>query len=190
MEDENADMALLSLYGESDLNVPEDARAKHDELDMMLVVDAAISPVKYMTPKIRACSLLLRPFKESECSGTLKEFMRAALSKRESESKMITVDSRGTKTKIPVDKIYYVEVRGKKVFLRLKREEISEYSSFDSLLEELGEGFVRCHRSFAFNAAHFDRVKISEGVIHLSGDITVPLSRSYRKDLKEFADGK
>ena len=77
-------------------------------------------------------------------------------------------------------------MREKKIFVRLKDKEYSKYGTLENVLKELSDDFIRCHRSFAVNKHYIDRVKLSENAIYLEHNIMVPLSRSYKAELKEY----
>ena len=188
--DLQADMAVTAVESDGDTTVPEEVRAAGHDTEIMLVADASLSPMKYLTPKIRACSLLLRPFDSALMRSTLKDFMRDHYSKADNaDEAVLIVENFGEKMKVPVSQIYYIEARGKKVFIRLKKVEYSEYATFESIIEKLGDQFVRCHRSFAFNRIFFESAKLSENIVNLSHGLSVPLSRSYKSMIREFING-
>ena len=188
--DLNTDMAVTSVPESGDTSVPETVRSSNEDASIMLVTDASVSLVRYLTPKVRACSLLLRPFSESACEATLKDFMSDYYIRNRKDNKAIVVESSGKKENVRISQIYYVEVRGKRVFLRLRNKELCEYATFENILEKLGPDFVRCHRSFAFNRLFFESVKISENLIKLSHGLSVPLSRTYKSKIREFVNGR
>lgn len=182
-----ADMAVSTVGDDGDTSVPEGIRTANDYTSIMLVADAKVSPMRYLTPKIRACSLLLRPYNDSLRRSVMKDFMTYYYRKSESEEdEVLILENFGEKKRIPISQIYYIEARGKKVFVRLRSVEYSEYATFEKVLEQLGERFVRCHRSFAFNRAYFDSAKLSENRVNLLHGFSVPLSRSYKGRIREF----
>lgn len=72
-----------------------------------------VSPMKYLTPDIRAASLLLRPFNKEQCERTVREFFRMVLEKREKpdKRKVLLVQNRSGQIALPFQKIYYIEAR-------------------------------------------------------------------------------
>ena len=101
----------------------------------------------------------------------------------------MVLENREGRLSIPFSHIYYLEVREKRVFVRLKEKEYSKYDTLEHMIQELPEGFIRCHRSFVVNGQCISRVKLSENCIYLADDIQVPLSRSYKAAIKEYMDG-
>ena len=95
------------------------------------------------------------------------------------------VDTREEKAVVPYSHIYYFEAREKKVFLRTKHTEYAFYSTIDALEKMLPDTFQRCHRSYIVNMQKLVRVVSSENCLELAGQITIPVSRSYRSLLRE-----
>lgn len=185
------DLAMMEICREQDIDMAERVRLTRELLDIMLISDSSISPMEYMTPKIRACSLLLRPFTADQAKQVVKEFVASFYRKRSQggEKNTLLIENREGKIAIPFTQIYYLEVREKKIYIRLKGKEYSKYDSLENVMKLLPEHFLRCHRSFVFNVNYFEGVKLSQNIIYLENRITVPLSRSYKADIKEYLDG-
>lgn len=182
------DLAILEIRENEDIEMAQLVRVKQELLDMMIIADSSISPMEYMTPKIPAASLLLRPFTREQAKRVVREFMTAFYRRQREtdEEHALLIENRQGKTAVPFSQIYYLEVREKRVFIRLKDREYSKYDSMENMMKLLPEQFLRCHRSFVFNISYFERVKLSENMIYLENGITVPLSRSYKGNIKEY----
>lgn len=185
------DLAIMEISGERDIRMAEQVRGKGELLDMMLIADSGISPMKYMTPKIRACSLLLRPYEKMEAAEVVQEFVSEFYRKQRDadEERALLIENREGKTAVPYSQIYYLEVREKRIYIRLRDREYSKYDTLENIIKTLPENFLRCHRSFVFNVSYFQRVKLSENLIYLEHGIQVPLSRTYKTDIKEYLNG-
>lgn len=96
------------------------------------------------------------------------------------------IDTKEGSVRVPYDKIYYFEAREKKIYVCAGNEEFGFYHTMDKLSEELPEHFLRCHRGFVVNSLKIRKVMLSQNVIRLADGFEVPLSRSYKADLKEF----
>lgn len=83
-----------------------------------------------------------------------------------------------------VDKgrILYLESNVRVLRLVTVEEEYRFYDSLDHAESVLGEGFLRCHRSYLVNIRRIRKYSGSE--ILLQGDIAIPISRSYGKAVK------
>ena len=185
------DLACMDVEKREDITLLRELRQRYSNTELLLVADIKISPMEYLTPDIRATSLLLRPFQERQCRQVVKDFFRSFYQSREQtdEKKVLVIENREGKITIPFQQIYYIEVRERKIFVRLLHKEYSQYDTMEHMLELLPETFIRCHRSFAFNTEHLDSVKLSENAIYLEHNIMVPLSRSYKPQIKEFLNG-
>ena len=182
------DTAFFDVTSEKGLTLTRDFRQFYELSEILVIADMQISPMQYLTPDIRAASLLLRPFTEEQSKDTITKFFKAYCRGREvkNEEKKLVVENRQGKIAIPYSSIYYIEVREKKIYVRLKEKEYSKYETMENIIAELPEDFVRCHRSFVVNTNYINRIKLSENTIYLEDDIMVPLSRSYKSQLKEF----
>ncbi len=98
-----------------------------------------VSPMKYLTPDIRAASLLLRPFNKEQCERTVREFFRMVLEKREKpdKRKVLLVQNRSGQIALPFQKIYYIEARQRKIFIRLRNMEYCEYGTLEHVMKLL-----------------------------------------------------
>ena len=180
------DMAITAIPEDGSTAIPESIRAKSRNTGIMLVADEDMSPADYLTPKIKASSLLLRPYDDEECEGAMKDFILDCYAEDDETGRKIVIGARGKKQVIRVSDIYYIEARDTWVYFRLKDTEVGEYTRFEKVLKALGDRFVRCHRSFAFNLDHLQGVKLSDNMITLTTGLTVPLSRTYKSKIREL----
>lgn len=182
------DVGFFDVTVQEGLELTRHFRSVYELAELFIIADYQVSPMKYMTPDIRAASLLLRPFTEEQKNQVILQFFRALYRNRngKKDEKKLIVENRQGKIAIPYSSIYYIEVREKKVFVRLKEKEYSKYESMENMIKELPEDFIRCHRSFVVNKNYISRIKLSENTIYLEDEIMVPLSRSYKAKIKEY----
>lgn len=165
-------------------------RKQFEAAELLIVAESTVSPMEYLTPDIRAASLLIRPFGKKQAADVLREFFCSVCSGRSGEEeRVIVVENRQGKISVPVNQIYYAEVRERKVFLRLRTKEYGQYTTMENIMGLLPDYFLRCHRSYAFNARYLERIRLSENTVYLRHGIQVPLSRSYKPALKEYVNG-
>lgn len=185
------DLSMLEVADDDDIGLVKSVREFSENAEMMLMADSRISPMKYMTPEIRACSLLLKPFAAEDMESVVHEFVSSYYRRREKpqEGNSIVIENREGRIVVPYSHIYYIEAREKKVFFRLKDREYSKYDTLENVRASLPQGFVQSHRSFVFNAQYLDRIKLSENTVYLEHGIIVPLSRSFKASIKEYLGG-
>jgi DNA-binding LytR/AlgR family response regulator len=160
-------------------------RKKFPAAPLLLVVDANVSPGKYIRPGVMPSALILRPSEKDEMEKTVKEFLSATLEvKAKPEEDVLKVETKSGILKVPVSQVMYFESRAKKVYLRLKNEEYSYYDTLDHLESELPDNFVRCHRGIIVNLDYVRRFVGVEKSLYLEGDICLPVSRSYNSTVR------
>ena len=80
----------------------------------------------------------------------------------------------------------FFESRNKKVYVNTGFEEYSFYDTLDNIESRVGDGFVRCHRSFIIAKSRIKKVMLSQNTVILDTDCYIPLSRTYKSVLKEL----
>ena len=171
--------------GEALSLLPEVRLACRDAF-LLILASADVSPLAFLKPEIAPSSLILRPLGPAEVDRVACEMLRAICGGSED---CFVIERRGERQRIPWDQIYYFESRGKKLYARLRGEEIGFSGALEGLAETLPEGFRRCHRSFIVNMEKVDKVRFAENLILLWDGLTVPLSRGYKRSIKERGSG-
>lgn len=162
-------------------------RRRYQEAMLFLIADESLSPMEYIRPTILASSLLLRPLTAQKLLNGMMELVEKLTEKhREGEEEMLLIETREGRTYVPFSKIYYFEAREKRIYVRLKKQELTFYDTIEHLSERLPDGFIRCHRSFIVNRSRIQRVMLSKNLIELEQNMEIPLSRSYKPVFKEL----
>lgn len=78
--------------------------------------------------------------------------------------------------RIPVDSIVYVEVLSHKIMIHTVHSEYETKLSITGMEEMLGEGFVRCHRSYLAGISFVDH--ITKNTVVFDDGRTIPLARN------------
>lgn len=187
-EDPRLHLACLDITMQNAVDSAKKIRARSDETYMILVADMTIPPTVYMRPSIGAESLLLRPLDLAQIREVLSEavgtYARRFLNS--DNRKVFVLENRGSRELIEYDRICYFESREKKLFCNTGSEEYAFYGTLDQLEEQLGDSFIRCHRSFLVNRSKIERVFLSRNCLELEGGIELPLSRSCKPAIRDF----
>jgi len=190
--DPELQLAVMEISGDRDIGLSEQLRRSKKQIEMMLVANASISPMDYITPDIRACSLLLRPYEQGQMDKVVRSFMAAYfrnIRTGDADSSLL-IESRRGMTAIPFNTIYYIEARAKRVYIRQQDREYSKYDTLENIRSQLPDYFMQSHRSYIFNTRYLESVKLSDNLICLENGITVPLARTYKNQVKEFLNGR
>ena len=187
-EDPRLHLACVDVTMRGALDSAKEIRSNSSETYMILVSDLSVSPTVYMRPSIGAESLLLRPLDVVQIREVLSEAVSTYAKRflQADERKVFVLENKGSRELIDYDRICYFESREKKLFCNTGEEEYPFYGTLDQLQEQLGDAFIRCHRSFLANKRKIARVFLSQNLMELDGDIDLPISRSCKSALKEF----
>lgn len=181
------DMFLYDVTRFEALDYLRQIRRAYRTAGLLILADRNTSPMTYMKPDIHADSLLLRPWSREQAWEVLEEFIREYLEVSQgTKEQFYVIDTKEGSVRIPYDKIYYFEAREKKIYVCAGKEEFGFYHTIDKLADELPEQFIRCHRGFIVNSLKIRKIMLSQNLIDLADGFEVPLSRSYKADLKEF----
>lgn len=181
------DFFCLDICGKGGTAMAEQIRQKYPNAHILLIADASIAPDQYILPSIMASALILRPCGKEAIRSRLESFMDSILSSRKSsEENIFCFETKDGITKISYSQIYFYEARRKKIYIRLRSEEYSYYNTLEQLEEELPENFVRCHRSYIVNKRRITQYIASENMLRLDDGSVIPVSRSYRKWIREW----
>ena len=178
------DAAIIDVTHKDGIEAAKELRKKYEEIEILIISDITISPVLYLNPEVKATSLLLKPLRKEEVSKTFSDFFDGMLDSN-SGNDCYLINKKNEQIRIPYNKIIYFEAKNKKIYVRLNNVEYGVAETMEHLLKQLPEEFFRCHRSYIVNVVHVKNVNYSENLILLTGDMEVPMSRSYKTSVKE-----
>lgn len=165
-------------------------RMRRGSREMLLIVIAPpeLSPLEYLRPDILAGGLLLRPFTAQQAQVTLREALRVCLRLREEEQDAYYwVESRNGREAVRYTDIRYFEAFNKRVSLVTGVREYQVADTLDHLEQTLSDAFVRCHRSFIVRRDCIASISLSRNTLTLDSGEDIPLSRTYKPNLKGAA---
>lgn len=181
------DLACVDVEGTDGLSVAVQTRAGSERAFIVIVADAARSPMDYLRPEIMPGALLLRPLGAQQLKQVMRSSVEALLRERkQDDGTAFRLQQQGGDKLIPYSWICYFEARNKKIVLCTEDKEYTFSGTIDRLQAELGQRFVRCHRSFLVSRSHIDQIYLSRNYIVLTNGMKIPLSRSFKQVLKEL----
>ena len=168
---ERADAICWDVTDPTGLAYLAAVRTAGREAFLLVMAAATTSPLVYLKPELAPDSLILRPVTAEECRRAAGEIF----------DRLLAAQHEGADCKI-----LYFEARERRLCLRMAGEELTFTGTLEKLLETLPPEFRRVHRSFVVNADNIQRVALSQNLVYLRGDVAVPLSRSYKKEVREY----
>lgn len=181
----NVDVAFIDITDGYGLQIAKDLRAGFPNVEIMIISDNTISPLVYLTPNVRAASLLLKPLEYNMIENGIRELFDSWNLQRNIKKDVFSFEEEKEQRRIPYSQILYFEARNRRVYIRIQSREYGIYGSMDALEEILPEQFKRCHRSYIINTSCIAKVWYSKNSILLKNDEQIPLSRSCKAVIKE-----
>lgn len=182
---ENIEVGIIDITEKEGLQAARTLRKHFPAMDIVIVSDNTISPVFYLTPNIRASSLLLKPFVYSDIRNSIQSLFEEMQLGKVNEANFFSFQDGGEQRRIPYSQIMYFESRNKRIYICLQSKEYGIQETMDALEQKLPNVFQRCHRGFIVNVGYISKVWYSKNYINLKNDMDIPLSRSYKAIIKE-----
>lgn len=139
-----------------------------------------------------AVDYLLKPVEPERLARALQRLReRVGVPLRPAPSKLLIPD-RGRTHVVPVDEILWLEAADNYVVVHTAERAPLMRRTLAGLLEDLGDGFIRTHRSAAVAVAHVtavDPLEKGDATIVVRGGVAVPCSRQHRHALVERLRG-
>ena len=163
-------------------------RKTHGETMIIPVADSGIPPTDYVCPEIMPFALIWKPPIGESIRGTLwsalARYGKDAAADAGDEQCFL-LETRQEVRRIPYEHICYFEARDKKLFLRLPGEEFGFAGVLGALEKTVPTYFCRAYKSYLVNVKMVRSVDRVNSLAVLEDGLTVPISRSCRKQFLE-----
>ena len=180
------DIICFDIQEDNGINYAKYLRKCYEKAFMILLVQMNMSPMDYIRADIMPAGIIVQPATSQEIFKVLNNVFETYIEKMNLKrfDKAFVVATKEGRVNIPYSKILYFEARNKKIYIRYNNTEVGFYATLDKLEAELECDFVRTHRSFMVNKAYIRKINLSKNCVLLKGDETVPLSRTYKSNIK------
>lgn len=170
-EESDYDILLLDIeMGAMDgVAMAKEIRRNNDTVQIVFVTGYAdYMPEGY---EVAALHYLLKPVKRDKLFAVLD---RAAVAVQKSE-RVVLLPMGGELLRLPASQVQYVEAFAHTVAILTEKDTIQIKMSISEVEKLLGEGFIRCHRSYLVGLKHIARLSRTEVI--LDNGKALPLSR-------------
>ena len=171
-EDKDWDILLLDIeMGAIDgVSLAKKIRQENETVQIVFITGFA----DYIAEgyEVSALHYLMKPVKQEKLFAVLDRAVAAA----EKTERVILLPVGGEMLRLPVGQVEYVEAFSHTVALITGTDTIQVKMSISEIEKLLGEGFVRCHRSYLVGLKHIARLSKTEVI--LDSGKSLPLSRS------------
>ena len=135
-----------------------------------------------------AAGILVSPMEEKACrqvfTPLLEDYHRVYARDGSTDGKWINLKSSGKLYRVAAEDVCMVQTIDKMVEYHVGKQVISVYDTMDNVEKLLGEGFIRCHRSYLVNQTHIQYIDFREMCICLTNGDTVSLARSFKESMQ------
>lgn len=181
-ENKEYDMLLLDIEMKEMNGVELARRIREENRQMQIIFITGFPDYMQQGYDVAALHYLMKPVEPDK----LSEVLSRAVEKLDYTPRIILLEAEDETLRVPVDDILYAEAlshhtevtMGRTVRGSVNEAPVSHvllFQSITKLHEQLGEGFIRCHRSYLVNLARVERVTKTDVI--LDNGQSVPLSR-------------
>lgn len=164
-------------------------RQSKADMFIVFVLDRSADVTLCVRPAVRPAGILFIPLEWLRVHQTLKEIYAESLRLEAQEAHLAFTIKRGSDYySISISSISFFEAQGKKIAVKTQGQEISFYSSFDAVLRQLPDHFIRCHKGFVVNTRQIVQVSFSDMTLTLKDNCIIPMSRTYRDAIRALFD--
>lgn len=179
------ELLLLDIHMPEHSGLDIAAYIREHEVDVDIIFVTVSADHVFDGYTYQAFSYLLKPLNV----GRMEEELQRYMSLRNHGSHCLHVQVGGRQVQIFLDKVKYFMANNRKVIAFQRGDvEISFYAKIGDVEQMLLEdGFIRCHQSYLVNPQYMQSCSRTE--IDVGGE-TVPVSRRYAEQVKEFFQKK
>ncbi len=176
----DTDILLLDIQL-NEINGMDTAR-KIREIDNKVEIIFITSLIEYVLEgyEVRAYRYLIKPAKYED----LKEHINHCIKEVDVKNKYIIVKEQGSRIKIEINKITYIEVQKEDITIHTINNTYNIKGTMNNIEKEINcSRFFRCHKSYLVNLEHIKSIKQYVAILENSEE--VPISRYRFKDVKD-----
>ena len=171
-EDKEWDILLLDIEMGAMDGISLAKRIRQDNETVQIVFVTGFGDYISEGYEVSALHYLMKPVKRDKLFAVLDRAV-AAIQKTE---RVVLLPVAGEMLRLPVGQIEYVEAFSHAVAVTTEADTIQVKMPISEIEKLLGEGFVRCHRSYLVGLKHIARLSRTEVI--LDSGKALPLSRS------------
>jgi len=190
LEDSKYNTIVMSLKSVQDVHIDFAIKLRTEWriLFVIFVLGDPADVTAVVRPSVQVSGILFAPPDADKLYKTIwevyTEFARVNKDSQSTRNRFI-VKSGAENILVNTDDVCFFEAKAKKIAIKTFSQELSFYSNFDSVQEQLSEGFVRCHKGFVVNLQHIKGVNWRDMELAMADGSFLPVSRGYKNAVVE-----
>ena len=187
----NVFIASFSKPENEYIELAKSLRMQKDSVFIIFVVDKQVDITSCVCPSVRPSGVLFIPLERARIYQTIREIYTEYMRVSEHEEQPVfKVKSAGEYFSVNTGDISFFESQGKKIAIKTRGQEILFYSNFETILEQLPDWFVRCHKGYVINTKMIVQASFTEMTLKLKDQSVIPISRTYRDEIRSMIEPK
>ena len=187
----NVLIASFSKPEDEYIKIARRLRLQRENIFIVFVVDKLVDIAACVKPSVRPSGMLFIPLEKPRLYQTIREIYMeySRLSERE-EQPAFVVKSGGEYFSVNTGDISFFEAQGKRIAIKTRGQEILFYSNFETVLGQLPDWFIRCHKGYVVNTKLITQASFTEMTLKLKDQSVIPISRTYRDEVRALIESK
>jgi DNA-binding LytR/AlgR family response regulator len=166
-------------------------RRQNENIFTVFVVDKLVDVAACVRPSVRPSGIMFVPLDKDRIYQTVKEIYIEYLRLAErGELPVFKIKSGGEYYNISTGDILFFEAQAKKIAIKTMSQEISFYYNFETVLDQLPDWFIRCHKGFVVNTRKIISASFVNMLLEMKDGSKIPVSRSYRDSVRSVIEAK
>jgi|GEM_PF-1580347 len=187
----NVFIASFSKPENEYIELAKTLRLHREDIFILFVVDKSVDIAACVRPSVRPTGVMFIPLEKTHIYQAIKEVYIEYMRTTEREKQPIfTIKNGAEYVKINTGDISFFEAKGKKIAVKTKGQEIMFYSNFNTVLDSLPAWFMRCHKGYIVNTKLITHASFTEMTLKLKDQSVIPMSRTYRNEIRALVDAK
>lgn len=173
------------------IEIARKLRLQRENIFIVFVIDKAVDVASCVKPSVRPSGVLFIPLEKLRLYQTIREIYAEFLRLSEHEEQPVfTVKSGGEYFSVKTGDISFFEAQGKRIAVKTRGQEILFYSNFETVLGQLPDWFVRCHKGYVVNSKAIAQASFTDMTLKLRDQSVIPISRTYRDEVRSLIEQK
>ena len=181
----NTVVMSLSTVQKTHIDIAIKLRTEWRVLFVIFVLENHADVSAVARPSIQVSGILFAPPEQAGLYKVIREVYREYVRINQISQPRFIVKNGAENVFVNTEDICFFEAKAKKIALKTLSQEISFYSNFDLVMEQLPAGFVRCHKGFVVNTMHVRSVNWREMSLVISDGSVLPISRNNKQTVVE-----
>jgi len=177
--DFDCNLLFLDIFQRNGTGLDIAQMVKDSHIDTDIIFITASRNHVFECYKYHAFAYLLKPLRESDIKLEVERYLKEVKMNPE----CLNISNRGVVSRIPLDIIFFIESKHRKVVVRTSKCDYEYYEKLDNLEGQLKKyGFLRSHQSYLVAC---DKITAYKEQMLQVGPYKVPVSRRYKESILE-----